>query len=112
MARIEALDTDLPRRASLVQIAEEAMGDAFIFGRWQNRKFRISNKDVRVTNDGVVDEEKTKLFKKLWFNQYLKHFMDAKAFGPTLIYPKNIDENGYIKDIDFVPRTNVVPETL
>ena len=111
MARIEALDNDLPRRASLVQIAEEAMGDAFIFGRWQNRKFRISNKDVQVVNDGEVDEEKTKLFKKLWFNLYLKHFMDSKAYGSTLIYPTNIDDNGYITAIDFVPRTNVVPET-
>lgn len=111
MAKLSALDQDMPRRADLILLYIDILEDAFIFGRWNNRKLRISNKAIQVVNNGEVDDEKTKLFKKLWFNRYLKHFMDSKAFGPTLIYPKNLDEDGFIKDLDIVPRTNVVPET-
>ena len=111
MYKAQALDSEMPRRANLILLYIDIMEDAFIFGRWNNRKFRISNKAIQVVSNGEINEDKTNLFKKLWFNRYLKHYMDSKAFGPTLIYPKNIDEDGYIKDIDIVPRTNVVPET-
>lgn len=110
-ARTLALDTDMPRRYLLQYLYKDIMGDAFVYGKWENRKLRISNRKVQVLSNGKLDEDKTALLNTLWFNKFIKHYIDHRAYGYNLIYPKTLDENGYIKDIATVYRTNIVPET-
>lgn len=111
ISRAAALDADTPRRHYLINLFVDILGDAFIYGKWHNRKLRISNRNVKVISKGEFNEEKTQFFKKLWFNQFLKDYMDSIAFEYTLMFPSELDENGYFKRLELVPRTNIVPET-
>jgi hypothetical protein len=111
-ARAAALQTENPRRKQLIDLYEDILDDAFIFGITDTRKKRVSNKAFSITNaDGEIDEEKTKLLQKRWFNDFVKHAVDATYYGYSLLYPKELDKNGYIKKISLVFRDHIVPET-
>lgn len=110
-AQAAALDPTLPRRNLLIDIYEDVLGDAFIFGRSETRKLRISNKPVVIQNEkGDVDEKATKLLDKLWFINFKKYVHESIYFGYSLIYPKDLDENGHIKKLSYVHREHIVPE--
>ncbi len=112
LARAAALDPNIPRRKMLIDIMEEVLDDPFIFGRSETRKLRVSNKSVAVINkSGEVDDEKTKLIQKLWFKNLIKYTLDSIYFSYTLMYPKELDENGFIKNLSYVYRDHIVPET-
>ncbi|MBB4807451.1 SPP1 gp7 family putative phage head morphogenesis protein [Chryseobacterium defluvii] len=112
IAKYTALDPIIPRRKLLIDIMEEVLDDPFIYGRSETRKLRVSNKAIDVIgSDGEVDEEKTKLLQKLWFKNLIKYTLDSIYFGYTLMYPKEMDENGLIKKLSFVYRDHIVPET-
>ncbi|KFF13107.1 hypothetical protein IW15_10105 [Chryseobacterium soli] len=112
MARAAALDPLIPRRKPLIDIMEEVLDDPFIFGRSDTRKLRVSNKAVAVMElDGEINEDKTKLLQKLWFKNLIKYTLDSIYFGYTLMYPKELDENGFIKNLSFIYRDHIVPET-
>lgn len=111
-AKVAALDPELPRRKALIDIYEDLLEDAFIFGRSETRKLRISNKAVAICNEsGDVEIDTTKLLDKLWFNNFKKYAHESIYFGYTLVYPKELDENGFIKTLSFVYRDHIVPET-
>lgn len=111
-AQAAALDPELPRRKLLIDIYEDLINDAFIFGRSETRKLRISNKAIAICNEnGDIDLDKTKFFEKLWFNNFKKYVHESIYFNYTLIYPKELDENGFIKSLSFVYRDHIVPET-
>lgn len=110
-SRMSALSTQNPRRNSLIDLFEDILGDAFIYGISDTRKLRISNKGFVIVNkNGEIDYEKTKLLKKQWFNQFIKYAVESVYFGYSLIYPKELDKNGYIKKIALIPRQNIIPE--
>lgn len=112
MARAVALDPITPRRKPLIDIMEEVLDDPFIFGRSETRKLRISNKGVAIVDKNEeIDLEKTKLLQKLWFNNFIKYALDSIYFSYTLMYPKELDENGFIKTMSYVYRDHIVPET-
>ncbi|WP_165796564.1 MULTISPECIES: DUF935 family protein [unclassified Chryseobacterium] len=96
----------------LIDIMEEVLDDPFIYGRSETRKLRVSNKSVAIVDkDGEVNEEKTRLIQKLWFKNLIKYTLDSIYFSYTLMYPKELDENGLIKKLSFVYRDHIVPET-
>jgi len=110
-ARAAALQPENPRRKLLIDLYEDILSDAFIFGITDTRKKRVSNKAFAITNAaGEVDEEKTKLLQKRWFNDFIKHAVDATYYGYTLLYPKELDKNGHIKKMSLVYRDHIVPE--
>ncbi|AKK71584.1 hypothetical protein OK18_02055 [Chryseobacterium gallinarum] len=112
IARATALDPIMPRRKMLIDIMEEVLDDPFIYGRSETRKLRVSNKSVAIVDkDGEINEEKTKLLQKLWFKNLIKYTLDSIYFSYTLMYPKELDENGFIKNLSFVYRDHIVPET-
>src|SRR5690606_1051466 len=81
-------------------------------GRAETRKLRISNKEGAIINGkGEIDEEKSKFLRKSWFNQYVKYDVESVYFGYSLLYPKQLDENGHIKKIEMVWRDHIVPDT-
>jgi len=110
-ARAAALQTENPRRKQLIDLYEDILSDAFIFGITDTRKKRVSNKAFAITNaKGEVDDEKTKLLQKRWFNDFVKYAVDATYYGYSLMYPKELDKNGHIKKIALVYRDHIVPE--
>lgn len=110
-ARAAALQTENPRRKQLMDLYEDILSDAFIFGITDTRKKRVSNKAFAITNaKGEVDDEKTKLLQKRWFNDFVKYAVDATYFGYSLVYPKELDKNGHIKKMALVYRDHIVPE--
>jgi SPP1 gp7 family putative phage head morphogenesis protein len=112
IAKAQAIDPMLPRRKMLIDIMEEVLDDPFIFGRSETRKLRVSNKSVAIVDKtGEVNEDKTKLIQKLWFKNLIKYTLDSIYFSYTLMYPKELDENGLIKKLSFVYRDHIVPET-
>ncbi|MDN4028656.1 phage portal protein family protein [Chryseobacterium gambrini] len=112
LAKAAAIDPMLPRRKMLIDIMEEVLDDPFIYGRSETRKLRVSNKSVAIVDkDGEVNEEKTRLIQKLWFKNLIKYTLDSIYFSYTLMYPKELDENGFIKKLSFVYRDHIVPET-
>ncbi|REC64082.1 hypothetical protein DRF65_00460 [Chryseobacterium pennae] len=112
MARAIALDPIIPRRKMLIDIMEEVLDDPFIYGRSETRKLRVSNKTAAIIDkNGEINEEKTKLLQKLWFKNLIKYTLDSIYFSYTLMYPKELDENGFIKNLSFVYRDHIVPET-
>lgn len=112
IARAVAMDPLLPRRKMLIDMMEEVLDDPFIYGRSETRKLRVSNKSVAIVGkDGEVNEDKTKLLQKLWFKNLIKYTLDSIYFSYTLMYPKELDENGFIKSLSFVYRDHIVPET-
>lgn len=112
LAKIAAQSPELPRRKLLIDLYNDILEDAFIYGRSETRKLRISNKEGVIINaKGEIDEEKSKLLRKAWFNKYIKYDVESIYFGYSLIYPKTLDEEGRIKDIDIVWRDHIVPET-
>lgn len=111
-ARVFALAPENPRRKLLIDLYDDILGDATIYGISENRKLRISNKAFAITNSaGDVDDEKTKLLQKSWFNDFVKHAVSNVYYGYTLLYPKKLDENGMIKTLSMVYRDHIVPET-
>lgn len=112
LAKISAQSPTEPRRKLLIDLYDDILDDAFIYGRSDTRKLRVSNKEgVIVNGDGEIDEEKSKFFKKAWFNQYIKYDVESIYFGYSLLYPNKLDADGRIKEIDLVWRDHVVPET-
>ncbi|WP_312399517.1 DUF935 family protein [Chryseobacterium sp.] len=110
-ARAAALDPIIPRRKPLIDIMEEVLDDTFIFARSETRKLRVSNKVVSIINkNGEIDDEKTKLLQKIWFKNLIKYTIDSIYYGYTLMYPKELDEKGFIKKMSFVYRDHIVPE--
>lgn len=112
IARAAALDPINPRRKALIELYDDILGDAYIYGISENRKLRVSNKAFAIVDkEGNVDDDKTKLLQKSWFNQYIKYSVESIYFGYNLIYPKQLDLNGYIKKIALVYREHIIPET-
>ncbi|WP_394749493.1 phage portal protein family protein [Spongiimicrobium salis] len=101
-----------PRRKRLMDLYKEIMKDAFIFGRAETRKLRVSNKKLVVKNaDGDIDTEKSKLMKKGWTRKQSKYNIESIYYGFTLSYFKDLDDDGFIKSVDMVLRDHIVPET-
>lgn len=112
LARQAALNPDRPRRNLMINLIEDILSDAFIYGRTETRKLRISNKGFVIVNSkGEIDPDKTRLLEKQWFNQFIKIGVESIYYAYSLIYPKELDENGYIKKIALVYRDHIVPET-
>ena len=110
-ARAAALQSENPRRKQLIDLYEDILSDAFIFGITDTRKKRVSNKAFSIVNGkGEVDDEKTKLLQKRWFNDFIKYTVESTYFGYSLMYPKELDKNGQIKKIALVYRDHIVPE--
>lgn len=112
MAQYVALAPIDPRRKRIQDLYKEIMGDAFIFGRWQTRMLRVSNKKLEIrTGDDETDEEKTKLIQKGWARKLTKYNLESIPYGYTLPFVKELTEEGFIKSVDMVYRDHIVPET-
>ncbi len=103
-----------PRRLNLLMHYRDAVVDGSLSGLMLQRKLSTIQKVFKITNTaGEEQPEKTKLFKKSWFRQFMYITLDTPYYGHSLIQLGDviIDENGYrFKNAEVVPREHVMPE--
>lgn len=66
-----------------------------------------------MTEGGVADKEKKKLFEKQWFHTYIKYMLDGELWGHSLVQitdVKKVDWGYEVKELEVIPRENVRPE--
>jgi phage gp29-like protein len=113
-AVISAENIHTPQRYLLYQLYEQTTLDSQITSVIQQRKTMSLSKEWCVFNpDGTENEEKTKLIRQKWFNDFLDHSLDSIFYGYSLVQFESIENiNGVdqFKCVDLVPRIYVKPE--
>lgn len=109
-AREEALNVETPRRYLLTELYKDILTDAIVFRQMENRTLRVSNKPFKISNKKTlaIDNNKTDLLKRQWFQQAIKWAMESEYHGHSLIYINKFDTE--VRDIKLVYREHVVPE--
>jgi phage gp29-like protein len=109
----QAEKPEQPKRTLLYNLYDELVLDARLSAEFDKRKLAVQGSEFSIYNpqDGIADNEKTKLLQKPWFFEFLGHAMDSKLLGHSLIQIGDLDENGEISEIMLVNRKHVVPET-
>lgn len=106
----EAEDIDFPRRYSLYRIYNEITLDAHLSSLIQTRKLKVLGKEFYLLNSkGKIDEQKTKLIKKKWFNDFLGYAIESIFYGYSLVNFGDIEDYDF-KGIKLVYRHHVMPE--
>jgi hypothetical protein len=111
-ARTEAMDSLYPRRLRLIEFYNDLFLDPFIGGLVENRRIlKISNKRIKVVNSkGDKDDELSKLFDRMWFNDFVKYAMEARFFGFSCVQFYKRKANGEFDLPDLIYRENILPE--
>lgn len=113
-AVVAAENIHTPQRYLLYQLYEQVIIDSQITSVIQQRKTMSLSKEWCVFNpDGTENEEKTKLIRQKWFNDFLDHSLDSIFYGYSLVQFESIENiNGVdqFKCVDLVPRIYVKPE--
>ncbi len=100
-----------PNRYLLYTIYDEIILDSQITSLMNTRKNKTLSKNYKlVDTNGIENFDKTKLFQKEWFSDFLKYALDGKIFyGHALIEIGDII-NGEISEVCLVDKFHVKPE--
>lgn len=113
-ARSAAENTITPRRGMLLDLYEDICLDGFLIGITEKRVLKVSNKSFGLfdTSTEELNVEATKLIQKQWLIDLIKHAMQSKYYGHSLIYFNEFDRyTGQFTNVELVPRHHVRPET-
>ncbi len=100
-----------PLKHYLIDHYEEILKDAHLYAIVNNRKAKVLGEKWSLVNDeGVSNTEAKKLLEKKWFNDFIKHTLDAIFFGYSLIELDDTDGDGLVDKVFNIQRRNVVPE--
>jgi len=109
-----ALSIENPKRYDLLSIYDDVMIDLHLTGAIQNRKLAVMSKNFKIvgSKDNKENTELTKLFKNLWFKQFISLSLDSAFYGHSLIQFDDIITEPVIsfKKLTLVPRQHVCPE--
>lgn len=109
-ALLTAENVQIPNRTPLIRVYKDVELDCHIEGILNTIKNKIKAKEFAIVGkDGEVDEEKTALFEKEWFFDFLEFIVESRFWGFSLVELGEIKDDGF-PDIELVPRENVVPE--
>lgn len=114
-ARQAALSVDFPQRNRLYDIYDDLVDDETVHGHMYNHRILpVKNRSFKITNAaGEKDEEKTKLLKKRWFDNFIQYALESKFYGFSLVYLNELElENGtsWVKNTEVIPRRHVLQE--
>lgn len=99
-----------PQRYPLYQIYINVVNDAHLTAAMQQRKNLTLCKDFRVCSaSGEVDEAKTALIKKRWFNDFISYSLDSLFWGHSLIMFDTLVKDEF-SQVELIPRQYVKPE--
>lgn len=107
-AREASLNLLNPNHFLLYELYDYIKLDAMVYRQMQNRILRISNKSFNILTAGVVNEEKTAMLRREWFQYLLKLGMESEFERYSLIYFEEIAEE--VKKVSLIYRDHVIPE--
>lgn len=111
MAVAIAEDEIRPRREHLYRLYHRALEDDHLLSQIRTARFTVQTGGYFVHNgDKKPDEEKTKLFTRPWFYDFLEYAVDAELHGHSLIEFHPDKESGEFTNIELIPRLHVRPE--
>jgi SPP1 gp7 family putative phage head morphogenesis protein len=109
-ALIYAENKQFPNRTEYYRLCKDVVLDPHLSSVISQRKKAVLARElVLVDDNGEVDVEKTKVFKKKWFRKLLDYSLDAKFYGFSLIDLGPLVDEAF-PDIRLVPRQYVRPE--
>lgn len=102
-----------PRRKELYELYESVELDGHLLSVMGKRRMKITNKKVHfdfknTEGENTDDPVYTAVLNTPWFYNLIKHSLEAKAYGHSLI--ELIPEQGVISKVQLAPRKNVSPE--
>jgi hypothetical protein len=99
-----------PQRYPLLQIYVNVMIDSHLTAAIQQRKNLTLCKEFKVIDTtGEINEERSELIRKQWFNDFLDLSLDSMFWGYSLIMFDKIVNDEFI-GVELVPRQYVKPE--
>ena len=106
----EAEYIDKPDRTALFDLYQNIELDEHITALYDSILFSVTQTPFHIIDStGEPNEEKTKLFKKNWFNEFIKYVLESDYWGYSLIQFKPI-ENGIFSGVENVDRYHIKPE--
>ncbi len=97
-----------PLRRQLLEIYKELMLDAHTYAIVDKRIRAVTRQKFRYVEDNKDTTEINKAFESPWFQKTIRHIMEARFWGFSLIeFPV---ENGLISHAKLIPRQNCRPE--
>lgn len=106
-ARALALNPQLPRRWTLIEMYMDTMMDLHLSGILEKRVLKVSNKKIKVTENGEKNDAATDLLRKEWFKDFTKESMYSKAWGYS---PIEFAGDDAIVSATILDRRFVLPE--
>lgn len=110
-ARQMRLLSENPQNYLLQEVYDDTMLDGQLTGITQNRTFRTTNKDYIIVNkDGKKDDTCTAFIKdKSWFETFIQNAHETCYYGTEVLWIKQVFK-GEIKEVEALPRHNIIPE--
>lgn len=103
---------DNPSRVALIDVFNNIKVDAHLISALESRTLRVQRSKFAIFNSATGEEnpELTKLFEKVWFNNFLEFAMLSVFQGTQVIELFETDELGEIKTINLFPQKHIKPE--
>jgi len=100
-----------PRRWLLFNLIDDLLLDNHLYSQIQTRFLKILGLDYKIVDNKTKkkDDEKTQLFQRQWFYDFMTYALEVKTHGHSLIQISEITD-GEVTKIDLVPRRHVRPE--
>ena len=99
-----------PDNTELIRVYKDIEIDAHMWALMQTIRLKVIGNNFNVYRaDGEIDDDATDKFKKKWFREVLKYFVDSDFYGHSLIQLGDV-ENGCFNDAEIVPREYVIQQ--
>ena len=106
----EAEDVRNPDRTELIRVYKDVVIDAHVWSLMLTTVLKVQvSKFVIIDSEGVVDEELMGRFEKRWFRDFVRHTVNSKFWGYSLISLGDI-KNDCFTSVTSVRREFIVPE--
>jgi phage gp29-like protein len=99
----------LPLKKGLQDIYTYAMLDTHLSAVIDQRKSKVLGEKFGIYSKGTIDDNKTDLLSKKWFNDFVGAVLDSKFYGYNCIELQDL-VSGQIQSIKTINRGNVIPE--
>lgn len=103
---------DNPNRVALVDVFNNIKVDSHLISAVESRTLRVQRSKFSIYNTvtGEENPELTKLFEKVWFNNFMNYGMLSVFQGTQVIELFEMDELGELKTINLFPQKHIKPE--
>lgn len=106
----EAEQAYYPHRVKMQRLFIDTVLNGHVSAAMTKRKNLSLLKDFCICNDdGVEDEECTKLFKKQWFYNFLNYALEAQFYGYSIIALRDLINDDF-PDLECIRRWNISPD--